>query len=132
MYVKREPLLSPEHERLVTRCIDVGIAVHRELGPGFIKKIYQRAYCLELGTRGIRFEAEKRIDVRYRHWRIPGQTVDLVVEGVLLVELKAIPRLRPLHESQVRSYLKTMGLRVGLLMNYNVRLLKDGLRRVVF
>jgi GxxExxY protein len=132
VYSKLRPLLGPEQEAIVTQCIEVGLAVHRDLGPGFRKRIHQRAYCLELDARGVAFEAEKRIEVRYKTWRIPGQTVDLVVAGVVLVEFKSVPRLRPLHEAQVRSYLKTIGLRVGLLMNFNVRLFKEGLKRIVF
>jgi GxxExxY protein len=105
--------------------------VHRALGPGFRERIYQRAYCLELDDRKLRFECEKRILVHYRNWEIPGQTVDLIVEGMVLVEIKSVPRLRPIHRLQVLSYLKTLTLRVGLLMNFNVPLLKDGLQRVV-
>jgi len=131
MYEKKEPLLSPEHERIVTSAIAGAITVHRELGPGFKERIYERAFALELEERGLKFESEKKIDVRYKQWLIPGQKVDLVVEGVVLIELKAIPRLKPLHTSQVISYLKTMDLRVGLLMNFNVRLFRDGLKRIV-
>jgi GxxExxY protein len=69
--------------------------------------------------------------VHYKKWEIPGQTVDLIIEGIVLVELKAVPRLRPIHQRQVLSYLKTTGLHVGLLINFNVSLLKHGLQRVV-
>jgi GxxExxY protein len=86
---------------------------------------------LELESRKIAFESEKRILVKYREWQIPGQTVDLVVAKVVLVELKAVPRLRAFHRLQVLSYLKTMGLRIGLLLNFNAPLLKQGLQRVV-
>ena len=131
MYVKLNPLLPPEQEALVTACIGVGMAVHRELGPGFKESIYQRAYALELDSRGMAFESEKRIDVVYRSWRIPGQRIDLIVGSVVLVEVKAVARLNSLHEAQIRSYLKTTGQRVGLLMNFNSAVLKDGLKRVV-
>src|SRR5262245_47643192 len=104
MYAKRESLLSPEHEEIVTRTIECGITVHRELGPGFKERIYERAFCLELEARGLKFESEKKIDVRYKQWPIPGQKVDLVVEGIVLIEVKAIPRLKPIHTSQVVSY----------------------------
>ena len=77
-------------------------------GPGYREKIYDLAYCLELDSRGIKFEREKKIDVRYKQWVIPGQRIDLVVEGLVLVEIKAVPKLLQLHERQVRSYLKTM------------------------
>ena len=123
--------LTLAEEQSLTRAIDCAFAVHRELGPGFKEKIYQRAYCLELDARGIPFESEKPIDVRYKTWFIPGQRLDLVVEGVVLVEIKALPKLVKRHEYQVRSYLKTTGLRAGLLVNFNRALLKNGLRRIV-
>lgn len=123
--------LTAEQERIVSTAIDCGFTVHRTLGPGFREKIYERAFSLELEARTLKFESEKPILVRYKDWEIPGQTVDLVVEGIVLVEIKAVPRLRPVHRAQVLSYLKTMGLRVGLLMNFNVVVLKDGLRRIV-
>jgi GxxExxY protein len=123
--------LSVEDERLVTRAMDCAFTVHRTLGPGFREKIYARAYRLELDANGLRFESEKPILVKYREWKIPGQTIDLLIEGVVLVEMKTVPRLRPIHHAQVLSYLKTLDLRVGLLMNFNVPVLKAGLQRVV-
>lgn len=131
MYKKEHALLSPEDEAIVTKTIACGITVHRELGPGFKERIYERAFCLELESRGIKFESEKPVQVRYKTWRIPGQKIDLIVEGVVLVEIKAVSKLKGLHRSQVISYLKTTELRVGLLMNFNSNLFKDGLRRVV-
>jgi GxxExxY protein len=126
----RSPL-DPAEEHSISKAMDCAFAVHRELGPGFKEKIYQRAFCLELDARGIGFETEKTIDVRYKNWLISGQRVDLVVEGLVLVEIKAVRKLLKLHERQVRSYLKTMGLRAGLLLNFNTTLLKNGLQRIV-
>jgi GxxExxY protein len=123
--------VSDEDEQMVSATIGCAIAVHRALGPGFKEIIYHRAFRLELESRKIAFESEKRILVKYREWQIPGQTVDLVVAKVVLVELKAVPRLRAFHRLQVLSYLKTMGLRIGLLLNFNAPLLKQGLQRVV-
>jgi len=123
--------LSETEELLISRAMDCAFAVHRELGPGFREKIYDNAYCLELDARGIRFEREKRIDVRYKQWFIPGQRVDLVVEGLVVVEIKAVSKLLELHERQLRSYLKTMGLRAALLVNFNSVLLKNGIQRIV-
>ena len=131
MFLKTDSLLSPEHEKIVTDAIGCGLTVHRELGPGFKHLIYERAFCLELEARGIKFECEKKIDVRYKKWMIPGQTVDLIVEGVVLVEIKTVPKLKELHKCQVVSYLRTLDLRVGLLMNFNCPLFKDGLKRIV-
>jgi GxxExxY protein len=131
MFIKRTPLLEPAQEAIITRAIECGITVHRELGPGFKEAIYKRAFCLELESRGIRFECEKAVEVRYKEWRIPGQRIDLVVEGIVLIEIKAVSKLKQLHRAQVVSYLKTTGIRVGLLMNFNTELLKHGLRRIV-
>ena len=126
-----ESPLSPETEAIVSSCIGVAIDVHRELGAGFKELIYQRAYCLELDSRGISFESEKPVLVTYRHWQIPGQRLDLVVAGEVLVEIKAVPRIKDAHHAQVRSYLKATGLRIGLLFNFNERLVKNGMRRIV-
>jgi len=123
--------LTSEEERVFTLVMDCAFAVHRELGPGFREKIYDEAFSLELNERGIPFEREKKINVRYKRWVIPGQRIDLVVEGIVVVELKSVSKLLEVHGRQVRSYLKTMELHAGLLVNFNVALLKNGLRRVV-
>ncbi len=123
--------LSPEHEAIVSLTIGCAIDVHRELGPGFKEAIYHAAFRLELKSRSIQFESEKAILVKYRQWTIPGQRKDLIVEGAVLVEVKAVPKLRPLHRYQVQSYLRTTGLPVGLLLNFTAPLLRDGLERVL-
>jgi GxxExxY protein len=123
--------LTADQEKIVAEVVDCGVTVHRVLGPGFREKIYSRAFRLDLDSRQLRFESEKPILVRYKDWTIPGQKVDLIVEDVVLVEIKVVPRLRPIHRVQVISYLKTTGLRVGLLMNFNAVVLKQGLQRVV-
>ena len=123
--------LSPEIEAIVTEVIDVGFNVYDTLGPGFKECIYERAFCLELEARGMTFECEKKIEVKYKNWRIPGQKVDLIVAGVVLVELKAVPQLKKIHRRQVLSYLKTLDLRIGLLMNFNVTFFKTNIKRVL-
>ena len=123
--------LTAAHEAIVSTAIDCAFTVHRTLGPGFRERIYQRAYCLELESRRLRFELEKPILVRYKTWAIPGQKIDLLLEGIVLVEIKTVARLRPIHRAQVISYLRTLDLQVGVLMNFNVPVLKDGLVRVV-
>jgi GxxExxY protein len=123
--------LNEREEEVISLAMDCAFAVHRELGPGFKERIYEEAYCLKLNARSIGFEREQRIEVRYKTWSIPGQRIDLVVEGLVIVEIKAVSKLAKVHERQVRSYLKTMGLRAGLLINFNVTLVKNGIRRVV-
>jgi GxxExxY protein len=123
-------MLSDPEETIVSACINCGIAVHRELGPGFKESIYHKALLLELDDRGLKFETEKAVVVKYRRWEIPGQRVDLIVENTVLIEVKAVPKLKTLHRYQVQSYLRTMGLSIGLIMNFRSPLLKNGLRRV--
>jgi GxxExxY protein len=123
--------LNEREEEVISLAMDCAFAVHRELGPGFKERIYEEAYCLELNARGIRFEREQKIKVRYKAWSIPGQRIDLVVESLVIVEIKAVSKLARVHERQVRSYLKTMGLRAGLLVNFNVAMVKNGIKRVV-
>ena len=122
--------LSEAEEQIVFRVIGCGITVHRELGPGFKESIYEKAFCLELDSCGLKFECEKRIEVRYKEWQIPGQKVDLIVESLVLVEIKAVSKLKPLHTAQAISYLKTTRLPVGLLMNFNAVTLKQGMKRL--
>ena len=129
--VRVETPLTDAEEAIVTATMDCGFAVHRELGPGFKEAIYATALCLELNQRGMKFERERAIDVKYRQWTIPGQRVDLIVESLIVVEVKTIPNVRSLHRQQVLSYLKTTGLPIGLVMNFNTERFIDGFRRVV-
>ena len=123
--------LSDAVEQIVRKAIGCGIEVHRVLGPGFRESIYTHAFCLELELQGMKFVREKSISVKYKSWEIPGQRVDLIVEDVVLVEIKSVSRLKSIHRRQVVSYLRSTELRVGLLMNFNSMMLKDGLQRVV-
>lgn len=129
--LKKYTDLQPEQEAIVAAVIGSAINVHKTLGPGFKERIYHTALRLEFESQGLAYESEKPIEVKYRQWTIPGQRVDLIVAGIVLVEIKAVPKLRVLHRCQVQSYLKTTGLPVGLLMNFNSRLLKQGLQRVM-
>ncbi len=123
--------LDDELEALIHRVIGYCISVHRELGPGLLERIYRRAICIELQSEGVPFEVEKRFPVWYRGHLLCDQRVDIVVAGKILLEVKAIDRLAPVHHAQVMSYLRVSGLRIGLLMNFNVAVLPDGLRRIV-
>ncbi len=127
-----ESPLTPEQEDLIYRVIGVAIEVHRQLGPGFVEKIYKVAMCHELKIQGFSFECEKKIDVLYKDIHITGQRLDLLVEGQLILELKAVEKLTGVHEAQIQSCLKTTGHRIGLLINFNTKLLKeDGIIRFV-
>ncbi len=123
--------LSVDQEQLVSEVIGAAIAVHRALGPGYLESIYRRAMCTELVSRGIGFDTEWAVDVLYRGVLLGTHKIDLVVEKLIVVELKAVDRLDPVHRRQVVSYLKSSKLPVGLLINFDVEILKRGLQRVV-
>jgi GxxExxY protein len=123
--------IPPTTEKIVHDVIGAAIDVHRGLGPGFIESVYCRAMRVELAHRRLRSEGEKAVQVHYRGELVCHHRLDLLVEGLVIVEVKAVRKLRPIHDAQVLSYLKASGCRVGLLMNFNVTKLLDGLRRFV-
>jgi GxxExxY protein len=118
-------------ELLAHQVIGAAIEVHRILGPGFLESIYRKALHYELKARGLVIEAEKEILVPYKDIQITGQRLDLLVGGRVIVELKAVESIAPIHEAQIISYLKAARLRLGLLINFRVPVLKDGIRRIV-
>ncbi len=122
--------LPDDLNQLATSVVTAAIAVHRELGPGFLESIYSQALRLELDARRVAFECEKPLLVMYRGVAIPGQRLDFLVEDRLIVEVKAVAAIEPIHVAQVLSYLKTTRLRLGLLINFHERLLSHGIRRV--
>ena len=124
-------VIPAETEHIATAVIGAAIEVHRHLGPGFIEKIYQEALCLELDARGFKYERERAIVVHYKGVSIPGQRIDLIVAGCVVVEVKAAARIDNAHEAKLISYLRTTGLRLGLLLNFNGHTVKEGLRRIV-
>jgi GxxExxY protein len=122
---KSEPI-PEEIEQVGQRVIGCAITVHRILGPGFKEPIYHRALSLELDSVGLSFECEKSVSVPYKQWEIPGHRIDLLVCGVVIVEVKVASRVKDLHKRQVVSYLKATNLRLGFVINFNVDILKDG------
>ena len=123
--------LSTELEDLAHRTIGCCINVHRELGPGLLELIYQRAVGYELEANGIPFERECPVPINYRGRRVYVHRLDLVVSGQLLLELKAVERLLPVHHAQVLSCLLASKLRLALLINFNVPVLPQGIRRII-
>lgn len=123
--------LSAETEDIIYRTIGCALEVHRQLGPGFLESIYAQAMEHELNLQGLPFERERSVVVRYKEKGIAGQRVDLIVAGQVIVEIKAVARLDPIFKAKVISYLRTTGLRAGLLINFNSSLLKDGVERIV-
>jgi GxxExxY protein len=117
---------------LTEAIIGAAIEVHRTLGPGLLESIYEMCLCRELSIRGIPFELRVPIPVEYKGVKLDcGYRADIVVDGMILVEIKAIDSLLQIHDAQLLSYLKLGGWKIGLLINFNVELLKNGLRRRV-
>jgi GxxExxY protein len=117
---------------LTDAIIGAAIEVHRTLGPGLLESTYEMCLCRELAIREIRFERQVPIPMEYKGVKLDcGYRADIVAEGMILVEIKAIDSLLPIHDAQLLSYLKLGGWKIGLLINFNVELLKNGLRRRV-
>ena len=123
--------LSHDVEQLMHDTIGSCIAVHRELGPGLLEKIYSKAVALELSAACITFEREKRYPVLYRGELLCEQALDFVVGNQIVLEIKSIDRFAPIHHAQILNYMRVAHLRGGLLMNFNVKFLPDGLSRKV-
>ena len=111
--------MGHQFEQLSGRIIEAAIAVHRELGPGFLESVYESAMKTALRHRGIAYESQKEVTVVFEGEEAGVHRLDLLVEHEIVVELKAVKSLEDLHFSQVRSYLKATRLHVGLLMNFN-------------
>jgi len=110
--------------------IGAAIEAHRELGPGLLESAYEECLCYELALRGLSFQRQVELPVIYKGNRLDcGYRLDIIVEGSVILELKAVEKLLPIHEAQVLTYLKLSDMSVGLLLNFNVPLLKDGVKR---
>lgn len=120
-----------ELDRLASAAIGAALEVHREIGPGFRESLYEQALCVELTLRGISFERQCTFPLEYKGRLIGECVLDLLVAGRLVVELKVVEALAPIHTAQVVSYLRASGCQLGLLFNFNVSTLKQGIRRVV-
>ena len=123
---------AEEINRLTEIIIGAAIEVHRNLGPGLLESAYEACLEFELKGRGLKVERQAELPLRYKEVYLDcGYRLDLLVNGVVIVEVKAINEIAPIHHAQVTSYLKLSGCRVGLLINFNILLLKDGIKRIV-
>ena len=116
---------------LTHKIIGHAIEVHRVLGPGLLETIYEAAMCIEFDDAGVKYERQTRLPAYYKGRLLGEYRVDLVVDDLVLVEVKAIERLNPVFEAQLLTYLRLTGKRIGLLINFNSRLLKDGVKRLI-
>jgi GxxExxY protein len=116
--------------QLTHEVIGAAIEVHRKLGPGLLESAYKECLCRELILRGVPFERERALPLEYKGIRLEcGYRVDILVGGIVVVEIKAVEALAPIHAAQILTYLRLGGWRVGLLINSNVVVLKDGIHR---
>jgi GxxExxY protein len=126
---KSEPELAIDN--LAHSVIGAAIQVHRYLGPGYLESVYEEALAIELALRGLSHERQSPVGVEYKGHIVGESRLDLIVERRLIVELKTVERLAPIHRAQVVSYLKATGLHLALLINFNEVVLRNGIRRII-
>ncbi len=120
-----------ELNKITEKIIGCGIEVHRHLGPGLLESAYEAALCVELGLQGLQYQRQVPIPLTYKGEQIGDYRIDLVVEDAVVVEIKSVERHDPFFEAQVLTYLRITGKKVGLLMNFNSRLLTNGIKRLI-
>ena len=123
--------LNSELNALSQRVIGAAIEVHRILGPGFLESVYEQALVLELGLQGITCDRQASVYIEYKGHSVGEGRLDLLVGNCLVVELKTVEQLLPIHQAQLLSYLKATRKQLGLLINFNTRVLREGVKRVV-
>ena len=119
-----------ERDDLTFIIIGAAMAVHSELGPNLLENVYENALCIELAARNLEYEQQKHLEVLYRGRNVGSFYADLVVEDKVIVELKSVKDLAPIHEAQLITYLKLANIKTGLLINFNVVSLKSSIRRI--
>jgi len=118
--------------KLSSKIIGVAIEVHKVLGPGLLESAYEECICYELNLRGFSLERQKPLAVRYKGIKLDcGYRLDVVVENAIILELKSCERIEPIHKAQLLTYLKLSGLHLGLVLNFNVPVMRDGIVRIV-
>ena len=111
--------------------IGAAIEVHKTLGPGLLESTYEECLCFELGLRKFPYERQKELPIEYKGVKLAcGYRLDILIPDKLIIELKACEALQPIHEAQLLTYLKLTGIKVGLLINFNVPVLRDGIKRL--
>ena len=123
---------APLHEGLSEQIIGSALEVHSDLGPGFLESVYENSLVHQLRDDGMAFVHQKRVNIFFKDQHVGYSQLDLLVVDKLVVELKAIDDIAPIHVTQTISYLKATDLQVGLIINFNVRRLKDGIKRVIY
>ena len=118
--------------KLSSKIIGAAIEVHKVLGPGLLESAYEKCLCHELHLRELTFDKQKPLPIVYKDKKLDcGYQMDLVVEDVIILELKSCEKIAPIHKAQLLTYLKLSGLKLGLLLNFNVPVMRDGIARMV-
>ncbi len=124
--------MSPETEAVAAQVVDAAFRVHQTLGPGLLESVYEHCLAHELSLRGVSVERQAVVPITYAGTRLDaGFRLDLLVASCVIVEIKAVETVLPIHEAQLMTYLRLSGHRVGFLVNFNVRLFRSGIRRMV-
>ncbi len=119
-------------DQISKEVVDAAIEVHRSLGAGLLESVYQQSLCRELQLRGIEFSQEYPLQAEYKGLQFDvAYRIDLLVMGMVVLELKVVEKILPVHEAQLLSYLRLSGKKLGLLLNFNVPLMKNGIKRIV-
>jgi GxxExxY protein len=118
--------------KLSSKIIGAAIEVHKTLGPGLLESTYEECLCHELSLRGLEFERQKPLPITYKNKKLDcSYRLDIVVEDEIILELKSCEKIEPIHRAQLLTYLKLSGLQLGLVLNFNVPLMRDGIVRIV-
>ncbi len=124
--------MNTDKDPLTEQVIGLAIEVHKGLGPGLLESAYEECLCYELSENRLSFKRQVPLPVVYKPVKLDcGYRMDIVVENSLIIELKTVERIMPIHEAQLLTYLKLSGLRTALLLNFNSAVLKDGIKRIV-
>ena len=124
--------LSKDEEEIATKIVDAAYCVHREFGPGLLEKVYEVCFCHELSKRGLSYQRQVEVPIVYDGITFDvGFRLDVLVENLVICELKAVDETNPVWEAQLLSHLKLSGKRLGFLINFNVKYIKDGIKRVI-
>lgn len=124
--------LSEKEEEIARKIVDSAYNVHKALGPGLLESVYEICFCYELERHGLSYKKQETFPIKYRDIVLDsGLRIDVLVENLIICELKAVESLLPIHEAQILSYLKLTGKRLGFLINFNVEIIKKGIKRKI-
>ena len=123
---------SARENQLAGQIVNAAITVHSAIGPGLLEKVYEICFCAELDYRKISYKRQQSVDIKYKSFNFPDILVlDVIVEDLIICELKSVEQLHPVYSAQILSYLKLTGKHLGFLLNFNVPLMKNGIQRFI-